>query len=1048
MTLVDLVKSRWAPANSTLLTLSAVGLPALVDHWPGGAPFDLFILPAYLGATAVAAAAGGRSQGLLAAGLGLLSGVSARLGPLPIESRLIPPALAACLFAFMLAAVVALMRARLTIERSDFGTNLRGQDDALASRLALERTLADVQISEERLRLALRASGDRFWDCDLASGRTVFSERRKASRLPVLDELAESMDQWMERLHPDDAERVQVAFHDHCSGLTPRFREDYRLRCSNGSYRWVADRGEVVERDPAGRALRVVGVQTDITARKWLEEERQMFVALADSSVEFVGMCDRDFNPFYVNPAGVALVGLADLETALQVKVQDFFFPEDQDFITREFFPQVMKQGHAEVEIRFRRFDNGKPVWMLYNVFNIMGSEGEVMGWATVSRNIHDRKLAEQALAESQAVLAATIDSAMDAIITVDADQRVQYFNAAAERIFGCEASAAIGQSLQQFIPPELRARHSGHVAQLSGEELSQRFMAGADGLRGRRADGSEFPMEASVSRIGIGASQLFTVILRDITERKAAEQALKEREDDLNRAQAVGQIGSWRLDVRRNVLTWSRENHRIFGIPEGTPMSYETFLAVVHPDDRAYVDQNWRAALNGQPYDIEHRLLVAGSLKWVRERAELEFDEHGVLLGGFGTTQDITLKKAVEASLLEAHRRKDEFVAMLAHELRNPLVPISNAVELLRQQPNDKPLMDWVGNLLDRNVQHMVRLVDDLLDVSRITRGKITLQRELHDIRVILNRAIEQARPHIDGKGHRLRLSLPAEPIYLIGDLVRLAQVFANILNNAAKYTDSGGDIAIEAEADEQSVVVRIRDDGMGIAPDLLPEVFDMFRQDERALDRSQGGLGIGLTLVKALVELHGGEVTVCSPGRNLGSTFAVKLPRVFEKSPSANPVHPTPLPQPVTDRYPPLLLVEDNDDVAESMSVLLHMRGYRVQVVKTGAEALAYVDGFDPPVVMLDIGLPGMDGYELARNLRKLPGGADKLLIALSGYGRKESGRQAALAGIDAYFVKPADIDELSGLIQSFLNVRLQPQACVDEAEPTRPAPAESGG
>jgi signal transduction histidine kinase/ActR/RegA family two-component response regulator len=366
---------------------------------------------------------------------------------------------------------------------------------------------------------------------------------------------------------------------------------------------------------------------------------------------------------------------------------------------------------------------------------------------------------------------------------------------------------------------------------------------------------------------------------------------------------------------------------------------------------------------------------------------------------------------------LVEADRRKDAFLAMLGHELRNPLAPLRNAVEVMRRLGLTDPKLDWARAVIDRQVAHMTRLVDDLLDVSRVSRGRITLRMEPVALAEVVVRAVESSRPLLEARRHKLTVELPDEPVRLEADPVRLAQVVNNLLNNAAKYTAEGGRVRLTAERQVEEVVLRVGDNGVGIAPEMLSRVFDPFSQAEQTLDRSAGGLGLGLTLVKSLVEMHGGRVEAFSEGVGRGSEFVVRLPvSKWSGEPSVNGSVPAVGPSGSGRR---VLVVDDNVDPAESLATVLRMGDYEVRIAYDGLAALDAADQFQPEVVLLDIGLPKVTGYEIARRLRERASLKNVFLVAVTGYGQDEDRRRAEEAGFDAHLVKPADPAALERLL-----------------------------
>jgi signal transduction histidine kinase/CheY-like chemotaxis protein len=407
-----------------------------------------------------------------------------------------------------------------------------------------------------------------------------------------------------------------------------------------------------------------------------------------------------------------------------------------------------------------------------------------------------------------------------------------------------------------------------------------------------------------------------------------------------------------------------------------------------------------------------------------VEDRAVIVRDDKGELWKMHGCTVDITHLQLAEqelrrlnAELREADRLKDEFVATLAHELRNPLAPIRNAVRILQTQGPQEPRLIWGRAVIERQVAHMARLLEDLLDISRITQGKLELRRTFVALDSVVDAAVETGRPAIDAGGHTLEVMLPAEPLHLEGDPVRLAQVFANLLNNAAKYTERGGRITLTARREGGEAVVSVRDTGIGIAPDMIARLFRMFSQAAPAIERAQGGLGIGLSLVKGLVELHGGSVQAKSEGVGHGSEFTVRLPLVETEAASAPAVSGAAMVR-LTRR---ILVVDDNRDSADTLSTLLEVMGCEAAVAYDGEEALRTGRSFQPDAVLLDLGMPKLNGFEACECMRREAWGRNICIVAVTGWGQDEDRRRTKDAGFDAHLVKPVDPGKLTELLAS---------------------------
>jgi signal transduction histidine kinase/CheY-like chemotaxis protein len=393
--------------------------------------------------------------------------------------------------------------------------------------------------------------------------------------------------------------------------------------------------------------------------------------------------------------------------------------------------------------------------------------------------------------------------------------------------------------------------------------------------------------------------------------------------------------------------------------------------------------------------------------------------DSAGRILYWFGTNTDISEIKQMEEALREADRRKDEFLATLAHELRNPLAPIRNSLQILKMPRVDAAMAQQTREVMERQVQHLVRLVDDLLDVSRVMRGKIELRREAVELASVAARAVETAKPLIEVQNHQLNIALPEDSLSVDADPVRLAQVVGNLLTNAAKYTEANGQIWLSANREGDQAVLKVRDTGIGIASDLLPHVFELFVQADYASSKSQGGLGIGLTLVKNLVEMHNGTVEAHSAGLGKGAEFVVRLPLLAKNTDQPLPSRTETDPTSRRATGHRLLVVDDNQDAGNTLGMLLRLQGHEVRVVYSGETALDAVESFAPDVIFLDIGMPGMDGYEVARRLRKQPSNKRVILAALTGWGQPEDRRRTLELGFDHHLVKPPEPEAVQRII-----------------------------
>jgi PAS domain S-box-containing protein len=642
--------------------------------------------------------------------------------------------------------------------------------------------------------------------------------------------------------------------------------------------------------------------------------------------------------------------------------------------------------------------------------------------------------LALETKVEAQSLLAAIVASSEDAIISKTLEGRITSWNKGAERLFGYSAHEAIGQSIMMLIPPDQRDQELTILDHIRKGERVDHLEVVRVTKSGERRDISVTvsPVHDRHGHI-IGASKT----ARDITERKAAAEKLQRSEDDrasadmklreshdvLALAMRAGRMGAWSRDLTLDTVWWSPELATLFGLsPDDQDFSRFRLFDLVSPEDQERLPVAIQEAVaNRVDYTLQFRFRHASTRewRWMEVRGKATYDEAGQprMLHGLGI--DITEQRRAVEALQEADRRKDDFLATLAHELRNPLAPITSGLHIMRTAGDDHAIAGQAREIMERQVAQMIRLVDDLLDVARITTGKVEMRLAPLDLAAAISDAVETTSPVITAGGQRLELTMPDEPIYVHADRTRLAQVFSNLLNNSARYSEPGQVIRLTVAREGGMAAVRVRDEGVGIHADMLPRVFEMFRQADRTGGRSRGGLGIGLFIVRRIVEMHGGTVDATSPGLGQGAEFMVRIPTrepVAAAAPAA-PANSESTPQ----ARRRVLIVDDNADAADSLGVLLSIYGHDTKVANDGETALVAAASFRPDVVFLDIGMPNLDGHETARRLRAQPGGESLVIVALTGWGQAEDRRRSKEAGFDHHLVKPADPAALSKLIAS---------------------------
>ncbi len=739
------------------------------------------------------------------------------------------------------------------------------------------------------------------------------------------------------------------------------------------------------------------------------ERQRRLYETILTSTPDLVYVFDLNHRFTYANPASLEIWGRTREEAIGKNCLELGYESWHAAMHDREIDGVIATKRPIRGEVPFVGV-GGRRVYD-YLFVPVINADGEVEAITGTTRDITERKRAE----EERLRLVAIIEYSADFIGSFNTAGQQLFLNRAGRELIGLARDYDIRRTaIPDYFAPEHRAFVDDVVipsamadGRWSGELSFRHFVTG-----------ESIPVLYDLFRIDdplTGQAIQFATIARDISEPKRIEVELRRSEERFRIA--VGAVSS---------LVWTNDAEgKMVGEQPGwgnftgqTPEEYRGYgwSAAVHPDDAQPTIDAWnRAVATGGTFEFEHRVRRRdGEWRQCSIRAVPIRDDNGAVREWVGVHTDITDAKSAElqlrqlaADLSEADRRKDEFLATLAHELRNPLAPIRNGL-LILQRAGLAPDAEALRAMMGRQLEQMVHIVDDLLDVSRVSQGKLLLRLERIDLATAMAGAVETARPTLDAAEHMLAVELPGEPIYLDADATRLGQVFSNLLTNAAKYSEPGSQIRLSAALEGTGgVAVRVRDTGVGIPTEMLPEIFGMFTQVERTLEKSQGGLGIGLTLVKRLVEMHGGTVEARSDGPGLGSEFIVRL--------SVAPAPPIPESTPHTvsvDRAPTrlrILVADDNEDAAATLAMILEILGHEVRTANDGAAAVTAAAAFRPEVVLLDIGMPKLNGYEACARIRAAPWAAAVTLVALTGWGQDEDRRRSREAGFDHHLVKP---------------------------------------
>jgi PAS domain S-box-containing protein len=787
------------------------------------------------------------------------------------------------------------------------------------------------------------------------------------------------------------------------------------LIANDGKERPVDDSAAPIK-DAQGHVLGAVLIFRDITARRRAEAARdraeQHLHIVTDAMSAPVTRCSRDLRYLWVSKPYADFIGRPRGEI-IGRPIRDVL-GEEVFRQLRPRFEQVLSGRKVSYEEEVDYPGVGRR-WVNATYTPTVGATGVPDGWVAVVLDVTEQKRAVEQLRRAEEQVRSVVNTVLDGIITIDEGGTVETFNPAAEKLFGYKAEEVVGRNVKLLMPEPYHGGHDGYLADYRRTGRAKVIGVGRE-VEGRRKDGSTFPMDLAVGESRPGERRYFTGVVRDVTERKRIEEALRFSEQQARAFLDNSAIIAWLKDEQGRNVFLSENYVRRFGLADWKGKT--DFELWPHDVAEQYRRNDLVVLGRDRPLEcVEEARTPNGEVStWLNSKFWFQDASGRKYVGGVGV--DITERRRAEEALRQADRRKDEFLATLAHELRNPLAPLRNAVELLRRGEGQADLSEKARGMMERQLAVMVRLVDDLLDISRIARGKLQLRKERVDLASVVHSAVEAARPSIEAQAHELTVTLPPQPVYLDADSVRLAQVFLNLLTNAAKYTEKGGHIWLTAERQGGEVVASVRDTGIGVAAEHLPHLFEMFSQVAPALERSQGGLGIGLALVRGLVELHGGSVEARSGGPGLGSEFLVRLPVVG--APAEAPREPTGDGEKVGGaRTCRILVVDDNRDAADSLALMLRLKGHDIQTAHDGLEAIQAAAAFRPEVVLLDIGLPKMNGYEAAQYIRAQPWGGHMALIAVTGWGQEEDKRRSLEAGFDHHLTKPVDPAALEKLL-----------------------------
>ncbi len=766
-------------------------------------------------------------------------------------------------------------------------------------------------------------------------------------------------------------------------------------------------------------------------ARQWALDNERRFQAIFNSTFQYTGLLETDGRMLEMNKASLDAIGItASAATGLNLWESAYWthYPQDQERV-REGVKLAAAGEFVRFEAKYRPKD-GSEATMDFSITPVRDDNGNVVLLVPEGRDITQMKAAEDRanLAADVAGLGVVqIDYATDtatpditAAILFDLVPGVPVLRSELYARFNPDDRDEVMRKMHECLDPTGTGTFAMQVGVVH-RDGSMRWLS----VKKQVVFDNKLPVTAVLAAV-------------DVTERAKAMEALQASEQRVLLASESTSVGIWEWNIRTNAIRWDAQMFRIYGVPPTDDgfVTYDTWVKALLPADLTHHEASLRDTVERQGQSTrEFRILRGGDdeIRTIQGVEAVRPNPGGKAEWVVGTNLDITDRKRVEEELRrlaaeqsEADRQKDEFLATLAHELRNPLAPIRYGLQIMRLSNNQGEAVEQARTMMERQIGQMVHLVDDLLDVSRISQGKLKLRKDQINLVTVLTNAVETWRALNAASGHDLTVDMPSKPLFVDADATRLEQIFSNVLNNAAKYSEPESRIELSVKQLNGNVAVSVKDSGVGIPPEMLTKVFDMFTQVDRTLEKTQGGLGIGLCLVKRLVEMHDGYVDAYSEGVGLGSEFVITLPEMLtvEQMFDSPTVEDKSFKLPVTRR---IMVADDNHDSADTLSMMLTMMGNEVRTANDGLQAVKLAEEFRPDVIMLDIGMPMLNGYEACRHLRELPWTKEVVFLAMTGWGQDEDRRRSQEAGFDHHIVKPVDfvvLEKLLGNIQAIAN------------------------